>query len=272
MRRHIHGSTMQHIVKSAFNNIEIPLPPLPEQKRIAETLDKAQGLIDLRKKQIVEMDRLAQAVFIEMFGDPVRNEKGWEKRSITDFYDIMDSVKCGPFGSALKKDEYVDEGIPVWTMDNIGKNGEFYDDPKLWITKKKYKELNAYNAENGDIIISRAGTVGKMCVVQSSHKESIISTNLIRLRLSECLLPLYVVSLITYFGSKVARLRTGDDGAFTHMNTGVIDSIVFPYPEVPLQNQYLMKINQIEMNKMILKRGLLLLAQNYNILVQRCFH
>jgi type I restriction enzyme, S subunit len=63
---------------SSFQNLQIPLPPLPEQKRIAEILDKADELRTKRKEALAQLDSLVQSTFLEMFGDPVTNPKGWE--------------------------------------------------------------------------------------------------------------------------------------------------------------------------------------------------
>ena len=61
-----------------MNNIEIPLPPLDDQKRIAHLLGKVEGLIARRKQHLQQLDDLLKSVFLEMFGDPVRNEKEWD--------------------------------------------------------------------------------------------------------------------------------------------------------------------------------------------------
>lgn len=69
------GATFKEISKSIVEEIEIPLPPLDEQRRIAATLDKVTGLIALRKQQLAKLDELVKARFVEMFGDPVQNTK-----------------------------------------------------------------------------------------------------------------------------------------------------------------------------------------------------
>ena len=74
--------------KEDLSNIEIPLPPLPKQKAIAQKLDLAQRLIDLRKESITKLDELAKSVFVEMFGDPVENEMGWEVVKLGDVIKI----------------------------------------------------------------------------------------------------------------------------------------------------------------------------------------
>lgn len=79
----VHGSTMKHITKKYFDRIEIQLPPLESQKKIATALDSANALIEKRKEQIEKLDLLIKSQFIEMFGDPVTNPKGWEKKQLS---------------------------------------------------------------------------------------------------------------------------------------------------------------------------------------------
>lgn len=234
------GATFKEVSKKIVEEFEIPLPPLKEQKRIAAILDKADAIRQKRKQAIDLADEFLRSVFLDMFGDPVTNPKGFPVKVLSQLYiDPKNGTKCGPFGSALKKEEFVDEGIPVWNMDNISLSGNFKDEPKLWVTEEKFNEIDAYSVIDGDVIISRAGTVGKMGVVRTKYSSSLISTNLIRVRFSEDLLPEYFVALMTYCKGRVGRLKTGPDGSFTHMNTGILDKLEFPYPPVELQRKFL---------------------------------
>jgi type I restriction enzyme, S subunit len=235
------GAAGQKRVGTPFlKQLEIPLPPLAEQKRIAEILDKADAIRQKRQQAIKLADEFLRSVFLEMFGDPVTNPKGFPIKVLSELYvDPKNGTKCGPFGSALKREEFVDKGIPVWNMDNISLSGNFKDEPKLWVTEEKFEEIDAYSVTDGDVIISRAGTVGKMGVVRTKYLNSLISTNLIRVRFSEDLLPEYFVALMTYCKGRVGRLKTGPDGSFTHMNTGILDKLEFPYPPIELQEKFL---------------------------------
>ena len=237
--------------KTDLSEFQIPLPSLEQQKKIAAILDAADAYRQKTKALIAKYDELTQSLFLDMFGDPVKNEKGFSLKKLEELYvSEKDGTKCGPFGGALKKEEFVEKGIPVWNMDNISKKGEFIPSINLWINEEKYKVLISYSVVNDDIIISRAGTVGKMCVVKTSFDKSIISTNLIRLRLNKSLLlPLYFVSLMTYFKDRISKLQTGAVGAFTHMNTGVLNDIIFPCPPLDIQNQFAERVQAIEIQK-----------------------
>jgi len=267
------GIGVQNLNVSTVRKFPIDLPPLTTQKKIAQILDDAAALRDKTAQLLTEYDVLAQSIFLEMFGDPGTNVKDFEIRQLDEFYvSKKEGTKCGPFGGALKKEEYVDKGIAVWNMDNISKNGELNSDIKLWITKEKFSKLKPYNVKNDDIIISRAGTVGKMCVVSSTYNKSIISTNLIRLRLdSSKLLPLFFSIMMNYFKERVGRLKTGAEGAFTHMNTGVLNNLKFPYPPIDLQNQFAEKISLIDKQKELAKQELKESEDLFNCLLQKAF-
>ena len=233
------GANINNLKKDHFDRLKIPLPALEDQKRIAKSLDKADALRQKRKQEIGLLDDYLKSVFLEMFGDPKINPKEFPLVELQELYiDKKNGTKCGPFGSALKKGEFVNDGIPVWNMDNISTTGQMVMPFRMWITPEKYSSLEAYSVIDGDVIISRAGTVGKMCVAKTDEGKSIISTNLIRVRLGEKLLPLYFVSLMNYCKTRLGRLKTGADGAFTHMSTGVLDNLTFPYPPLDLQNKF----------------------------------
>jgi len=253
--------------------IKVPIPEDSEdQIRIATLLNRIEALIATRKNNLRLLDEFLKSTFLEMFGDPVRNDKGFEVRGLNEFYiDPKKGTKCGPFGSALKKNEYVKSGVPVWNMDIISKDGRLQPHVNLWITDDKFEELKGYSVINGDVIISRAGTVGKMCVLKTIYPKSIISTNLIRVRFGKDLLPLYFVSLMTYCKGRVGKLRTGPDGTFTHMNTGILDKLRFPYPPMDLQNQFASVVEKVEALKTLYQQNLNELENLYGTLSQKAF-
>jgi type I restriction enzyme S subunit len=256
-----------------IQDYKIPVPEeLDDQRRIAYLLGKVERLIAQRKQHLQQLDDLLKSVFLEMFGDPILNPKNFPVRKLFNFYiNPKEGTKCGPFGSALKKEEFVKSGIPVWNMDNIDPAGRMVLPFSMWITEEKYQKLRSYSVKNGDIIISRAGTVGKMCVAYMNGEPAIISSNLIRLRLGSKLRPLYVVSLMTYCKGRVGRLKTGADGAFTHMSTGILDKLEFPYPPVELQDQFISTVEKVEGIKSRYQASLTDLQTLYGALSQKAF-
>lgn len=268
----VDGAKMPRMKMKSFWAHEMPLPPFDDQIRIAHLLGKVEGLIAQRKKHLQQLDDLLKGVFLKMFGDPILNPHAFPVRKLSEFYvNPKEGTKCGPFGSALKKEEFVDAGVPVWNMDNITSDGRMALPFRMWITADKYDDLAAYSVKDGDIIVSRAGTVGKMCVARMNEQPSIISTNLIRVRLGDELRPLHFVSLMLYCKGRVGRLKTGADGAFTHMNTGVLDSLEFPYPSIELQDQFSAIVEKVEAIKSCYQQSLTDLEALYGALSQQAF-
>ncbi len=272
LERGFKGAGLKHISKSYISAIELPKEDFDRQKTIVEILDQADALRQKRKQSLQLLEDFLRATFIDMFGDPLLNPKQFKMIILEEaFTRHKAGTKCGPFGSALKKHEYVDQGMPVWTMYNIGDNC-FIPDGCLFITEKKYCDLEGYSVELGDIIISRAGTVGKMCVVDKLAERSIISTNLIRLSLDKDILePQFFTFLMTQFPGRVGRLKTGADGAYTFMNTGILSGLELSYPPVELQRQFL-HVRDIVKNIQITEdRQLLDMDNQFNVLIQQYF-
>ncbi len=110
-----------------------------------------------------------------------------------------------------------------------------------------------------------------MCVLNSSYENSIISTNLIRVRFGKELLPVFFVALMKYFKDRIGRLKTGSDGAFTHMNTGILDKLKFPYPPLSLQKNYAQIVEIIESVRFKYELLLREYEKLYSALCQRAF-
>lgn len=242
------GATVPGIAKDQIASIVVPLPSIHEQKRIAAILDKADAIRRKREQAIKLADEFLRALFLDMFGDPIRNPKGWPLEHLSDsFSNVRSGTRCGPFGSSLKKEEYEPSGIPVWGIDNVLPNS-FKPDAKLFISVRKFEQLRAFDVLPGDILISRAGTVGRMCVVDSDPGRSIIGTNLIRLSLNhQVLMPIYLTTLFTIFAARLAHLRANaKEDSYSFMNTGVLSSLRIPFPPLDLQRQFASTVNLLK--------------------------
>lgn len=118
-----HGATMKHIVKKDFDATEIPYPSLRKQAEIATNLDKISKIIEIRKRELQLLDDLIQARFIEMFGDPVHNDKGWNTASV-------ESVCKEIFGGGTPSKahpEYYENGDIPWVSSKDMKTDVLFD-------------------------------------------------------------------------------------------------------------------------------------------------
>jgi type I restriction enzyme S subunit len=210
-------------------------------------LDEADRLRRMRRYALELSDQFLPALFLRMFGDPAEDPSGFDRVLVENLFPPdRDGLKCGPFGSALRKEEYVTDGIPVWTMNNVTNEG-FCEEGCLFITKAKYDEMRSYSVRDGDILVSRAGTVGRMAIARTKRPQSIIHSNIIRLALDERkVLPEYFLLLMTWFGHRIARLKRGREGAYTFMSTGSVGDLMIPVPQMPLQLQFLAQLRRHE--------------------------
>ena len=245
IRRLVNGI---HLYPKDVARLQIPVPPLAEQKRIAGILDAADALRAKRRQALAQLDTLLQSTFLDMFGDPVTNPMRWHVGRLEDYFsETRAGTCCGPFGSALKKHEYVQDGIPVWGIDNVKPN-QFIQERSLFITPAKFAQLRRYSVEPGDILISRAGTVGRMCVAVPTVERSIIGSNLIRLTLNPAaMLPVYFACLYTFCGDRLPDLRaSGDDKSYSFLNTTRLKSLVVPLPPLDLQHRFAAIVQSVE--------------------------
>jgi type I restriction enzyme S subunit len=147
------GATIKHFTGQDLARYEIPLPPLDEQRRIAAILDKAEELRRKRKRALALLNSLTQSIFLEMFGDPAINSREYPLRT---FGEISEKMSDGPFGSNLKSDHYVEDGVRVIRLQNIGV-GEFVDDNQAYISAEHFRSLSRHECLPGDVLV---GTMG----------------------------------------------------------------------------------------------------------------
>ena len=109
------GVTIKHFSKTALSSLIVPLPPLPEQRAIAEELDGIQSMIGKCREQLEDYDRLARSIFHEMFGDPVKNDKGWEVKTLKDICSLVTDGTHNP-------PKFQESGIPFIVISCIVDN------------------------------------------------------------------------------------------------------------------------------------------------------
>ena len=148
LRKTSTGATIPHISRNALESILIPVFEYGDQIRIATLLSKVENLISRRREQLKQLDELLKSVFLERFGDPVRNEKGWEKVACKDVVDILT-------GYPFKSDSYVDDPTQMRLC-----GGLIIDPSRIEWGKCNYwpneieEGLDRYILESGDIVLA----------------------------------------------------------------------------------------------------------------------
>ncbi len=271
--RNSSGVGIKNIRKSELDSYVVSFPDLDEQCRIAAVLDKADAIRRKRELAFTLADDFLRSVFLEMFGDPLTNPKGFKREKVAlHLSKDRPGVQSGPFGAALKKHEYTTAGIPVWGVENVQAN-RFVDKARLFITEEKYQALDRYRVVNGDVLISRAGTVGRMCIAETAIQDSIISTNLTRVSLNpKTLTPEFFVSLFTYVPERLGALKANNkDEAFTFLHPSTLKVTEIPIPDMAVQQRFVQIVERHKGNKSFQEHDLRQATDLLAALSQRAF-
>ena len=269
----ITGTAQPQITRQSLFEVKIPLPPSSEQRRIAAILDKADAIRRKRQEALALTDEFLRSAFLEMFGDPVTNPKGWPVLSIGDIAPDKGLIVDGPFGSSLKPECYVESGIRVIRNFNI-KDDAFDDQEFKYVTEGKFSEIRRSEVAQGDILISTKGTIGNICIMPEIPGPSVLSatgTVRVRPRDSSDINPGFLVSQMTnpIFKQYIKRFESGTNQKY--LNLSGIRKMQIIVPPAKLQDQYCLIRAQIRKVTQHLRSASISSENFFNSLSQRAF-
>lgn len=270
----VNGATRQKLTKTSASEIPIALPPLEEQKRIAAILDKTDEIRRKRQTAIKLADDFLRATFLDMFGDPVTNPKGWQEEAIAKLLsDRPNAVRTGPFGSQLKHSEFTSEGIPVLGIDNIVTNNFRSIFPRR-LPHEKYECFKRYRVYPDDLIITIMGTTGRVAVAPPHLPECMSTKHLCVLTLNTRQIdPVFLWATLLYDNKARNQAKMSSGGAVMEgWNMGIIMAISVRVPPLDEQLKF-RKIVQLtnELKAKLTTWGAQDCNRLFNSLTQRAF-
>jgi len=233
--RRMTGSAGQKRVPRAFlEELNIPVPPLPEQRRIAAMLDKADALRAKRREAIAKLDQLLQSVFLEMFGDPVTNPKGWPVAAIGDCCSRV------TVGIVVKPASYyVVSGIPAIRSLNIGANRIVAENLVYFSEQDNFGALKKTILRAGDVVAVRSGQPGKAAVIPPELHGSNAIDVLIASTNQSVLLPEYLAFFLNSSAGKKLVLTEQRGQVQKHLNVKQLSEAQLPLPPLSEQRKFL---------------------------------
>ena len=267
--KHVAPSTTVAIVKkSTFAEFQIPRPPLPEQRRIAEILDKADALRAKRRAALAQLDTLTQSIFLDMFGDPATNPKGWLVVTIADICEVKGGKRLP------KGEEYSSTPTPHRYIRVVDLKAGRVDEAKLVFLRPEIQaQIARYVVNFGDIIISIAGSIGLVAPVPATLDGVNLTENAAKLvprrggEFDAVFLAAYLQTphAQSQMRSHVGQVTIGKLALFR------IEKIKVPLPELALQREFILRISALRDHDTVLRRAQLELDALFASLQQRAF-
>ncbi len=243
LRKKSIGGVIKYIKLGDLTNAKLPLFKTETQQKIVQVLDQAQSLINKRKQQIALLDKLAESIFYEMFGNPIKNEKRWEVKKIEEIGELKNGLNYS------KSDKgYLVKNIGVGDFKNLSviKNVE-----DLSLISLKAEPSEDYFLKNGDIVFVRSNgnrnLVGRNLVVFPNNHSVVFSGFCIRLRIKlKSIIPVYLNYILQVKTVKAKLLNKSRGANIQNVNQKMLASLELPVPPLSLQNQFAAKIINIK--------------------------
>ena len=242
----------------------IAVPPLPEQRRIAEVMDKADALRVKRREALAQLDTLTQSIFLNMFGDPVTNPKGWPTSALEELFVISRG------GSPRPIDDYLTEspdGVN-WIMIGDAPEGSKY----ITATKKRIKPEGTKRSRSvkpGDFLLTNSMSFGRPYIMRTSG--CIHDGWLVLSPRRSNVAPDYFWSLLGSRALYTEFSRRAPGATVKNLNIELVRSVVVPVPPETKQRDYGNSVSQIERLTVPFQRSLDDLEDLFASLQQRAF-
>lgn len=263
----ISGSAQPQITGKGLSKVKIPLPPLDQQKKIAAILDAADAYKQKTKALIEKYDELTQSLFLDMFGDPVTNPKGWEIKS----FEEMVSDDCPLTYGIVQPGDEVSDGVPCVRPVDLTQQYVSVDNLKridLSISQKFKRTL----LKGGEILLSVRGSVGVISIADSSLANSNVTRGIVPIwfdkNVSSKLFFYYLYKSLP-IQRKLSELAKG--ATLIQLNLKDLRELNLIKPPLDLQNQFAERVQAIESQKAQAQASLAQAEDLFNSLLQRAF-
>jgi len=230
------GNTIPYIKMGMLSNFVIPLPPLPEQKRIVKILDEVFEEVGKAKGNAEKNLRNSRELFESYLQSVFENRgEGWEEKRLGEIYDVRDGTHDSP--------KYQEKGFALVTSKNLKRNGLNFNNIK-YISEKDYEKINDRSkVDKGDILLAMIGTIGSPIVVEIEPDFAIKNVALFKIPKdqSNYFLRYYLDSKIVF--DKMARESKGTTQKFVGL--GYLRGFTIPLPPLSEQKAIVKKLDAL---------------------------
>lgn len=234
------------ITTTDIKTISLPVPPIAEQEKIVAELDCLSGIIEKKKQQLKELDNLALSIFYEMFGDPVENDKGWEKKRL----DEIGKVITGNTPSTKDESNYSSADYCFVKPSDIAKDSISYiSNTEFYISEKAY--VNSRQLPKGSVLTTCIGIIGKVGILQKDATCNQQINAIIPNKDIDAKFLAHVLFMIRDILTDVANAPI-----VPIINKKEFSSVSIPIPSFSLQQEFASKIESIEKQKELIAKSI----------------
>ena len=248
LEKYFTGATIPHIYFKDYKNEEFNLDSIEKQAEIVDVLGRCQQVIEKRKQELTALDDLIKARFVEMFGDPVTNEKGWNQKQLGEITTKLGSGATPKGG----KEAYQEDGITLIRSMNVH-NGLFEYKELAHISEEQATKLDNVTIEENDVLLNITGaSVARSCVVPSKILPARVNQHVCIIRCNQCIVPEFLNKLLIDDNYQRLLWSIARGGATREAITKQqVESLQIIVPPIELQNQFADFVNQVDKSKVI---------------------
>lgn len=245
MVRRVTGANYPAVSERIVFESRMPLSPLPEQRRIAKVLDCAEAIRSKRRSALAQLDILAQSVFLDMFGDPATNPKGWSRQTLGDITQkITDGEHLNP--------PFSQTGMPIVMAGDVLEDQIDFGASKMVEIDLGNRFRRKCDPERNDIlIVSRGATIGRLCVVGAAPEFCLMGSVILLKPFKDKIDSRFLSVFLKHPVSRHALYKTSGSSAQQAIYLKDVKKMVCIVPPISLQNEFARRVAAIEKLKAI---------------------
>jgi len=247
------SAAQPNINSGELASIQVPLPPLSEQRRIVEIMQETEAVRRLRAEAARKTDDLIPAIFHDMFGDPAENPHEWPTRQLAS---LASKFSDGPFGSNLKSAHYRESGVRVIRLQNIGV-GEISNEDEAYISEDHFDSLPRHECLPGDVLVATLGDPNlRACILPETIPRALNKADCVQFRPNKEYVNAAYVCWILNLPSTL-RMAEGLIAGQTRsrISMGRLGTLPIPVPPLALQDRFARTVNEIDSSRQLFLAG-----------------
>ena len=263
------GGAQKHISQAYVKELKIPLPPLAEQRRIAELLDQAETLRAKRRAALAQLDSLTQSIFLDLFGDPSTNPKQFPTPRLVSAIELRG-------GFAFKSADYVADGIPLVRIGEVNRGGVTRESA-CFLPITHEAPLTRFIVRPGDMLMSLTGTTGKddygnVILLDSTFNRYFLNQRVALIEPKLNILDRHYLLYILKNPKIKLRLTSKSRGIRqANISNGDVLELELPVPPIELQREFARRVNAVEKLKTVQRASLAEMDALFASLQHRAF-